>query len=212
MAVRKFITAAPRQNVIPGTGAGGAGEAYEAIENSRLDYPESVSFPVMNMIHGYVEPGDQVVVLVITADYGHCIENFRYIDADAHRICEEIGAECQVKRIDIEFNESIENHLGIFEKLIENIHDDDILYACITYGSKPAPILEIMALNYGYRTCRNVLIGCIVYGEMDHDTKKKRIYDVTSLFLMDQIVNELGQYQHHDPLGVIRSLLRNSEE
>ena len=29
---------------------------------------------------------------------------------------------------------------------------------------------------------------------------------------ISQIVNELGQYQHHNPLGVIRSLLRNSEE
>ena len=203
---RIFIAAAPRQDVAPKPGV--VSLPYEPVNNERLGFEESLNYPVINIMHGYVEKDDKVKVLVITADYDFCKRNFKLIKEAAEAVCKEAGAsECLVKEIAVEFSEESENHLKIFESLVEEIHDGDRLSACITYGSKPTPLLEIMALNYGYRTCKNVAIDCIAYGEMDHATRVKRIYDVTSLFLMDQIVNELSKKGNKNTLSIIQGLL-----
>ena len=65
----------------------------------------------------------------------------------------------------------------------------------------------MMALNYGYRVQKNVSIGCVVYGQLDFMTKEARIYDVTSLFYMDEIVRTLAESGAKNPLGLIQKLL-----
>ena len=211
MASKRFITSAPRQRIQRPD----SGEIipYEAVDNDKLYHPESGSYPVMNLLHAYVEAGDQVEILVITADYDFCHENYRIIEQEALALCQEKRAtSVQVTKIPVEFSEHSENHLDIFRKLIAHIQENDRLYACITYGSKPTPLLQIMALNYGYRTFKNVCIEAIVYGEMDHKSGRKRIFDVTALFLMDQIINELSQHKHHNVLSVIENLLSDTED
>lgn len=209
MAVKRFITTAPRQEILHSVN--GDVVPYKAIGNEKLNYEKSGSYPVLNLLHGYVECGDEVEVLIITAEYEHCLNNFHKIKEEALKICQDNQtAKVEVSKIAVAFNEFSENHLDIFKQLVEHIQEGDRLYACLTYGSKPTPLLEIMALNYGYRTFKDVCIEAIVYGEMDFVTGKKRIYDVTSLFLMDQIVNELGYHNHRNVLAVIQDLLTDT--
>lgn len=210
MAVKKFIAVSPRQEVVPERLGREDHEFYKAVGNPKLEYRKAVCFPLFSILHGYAERGDTIEILVLTAEYEICEINFGYIESGCQEICREAGtASCTVTKISIPFDETLDSHLGTFEKLIQHIKDHDKLYACITFGSKPTPMLEIMTLNYGYRTCRDVTVECIAYGEMNHKTGKKRIFDVTSLFLMDQIVNELGQYRHQNPLAVIRTILND---
>ncbi len=211
MAVRKFIATAPRQSIVQADSEQGI--PYKVTNNSRLEYAESYSFPVINIMHGYVEEGDDVELLIIEADHPMCHKNVHYIEEQARKVCNNVGVSSfQLIPIHVNFTEESENHLLLFQNLVEHIHDGDRLAACITYGSKPTPLLEVMALNYGYRSCKNVSVDCIAYGGMDHlgkdnQEKRKMIYDVTSLFLMDQIVNELAKNGHHRTLDIIKGIL-----
>ena len=197
--MKKFICTAPYQTI--------KAYPYQSEGNDRLTYEGETGYPVICLLNGYLETGDEAEVLVITADYENARMNYAQIEAEVEEIARKKEARCTVKMLEGPYSEKLDDQLAAFGKLIEDIHDDDILYACITYGSKPTPLIEMMALNYGYRVQKNVSIGCVVYGQLDFMTKEARIYDVTSLFYMDEIVRTLAESGAKNPLGLIQKLL-----
>lgn len=206
--MKKFITTAPRQAVVPEMTGRPETECYRAVDNPLLQYDVPACFPLLPLINAYVVLGDCFEVFILTAQYENCYRNFDYLKAEIETISRQIGASCIVTMIEIPFDETITTHLDTFRKLIEQAEPRDIFYADITYGTKPTPMIEIMALNYAYRVCDNVSVECVVYGEKDFQSGKKRIFDVTSLFFMDQIVNELAKSRNKDPLKAIKGLLQ----
>lgn len=203
--MKKILTIAPLQHVEPGN------LIYDAVNNEKLQYPVPTCFPVLPLIHGYVEPGDAVEVFVLTME-NHEIaqENYRAIEREVTGLCAEIGASCVVSKIGIPFDETVETHLDTFKTLIGKISDHDTVLADITYGPKCLAIVLMMAMNYGYRVCKECTIKCFVYGSLDFRDGHpcgKRIYDITSLFLMDQIVNELAKSRNRNPVKTIESIL-----
>lgn len=70
--------------------------------------------------------------------------------------------------MEVPFDESLDSHIATFQKLIDRTEEGDDLYACLTFGSKPTPLVEVMAMQYAYRVHRDVTITCAVYGQMDH--------------------------------------------
>lgn len=200
--MKKIITVAPLQR-------GEAGSLiYDAVNNEKLQYNVPVCFPVLHLIHGYVKSGEAVEVFVLTTkNHEIAQDNFQKIECEVTDLCKSIGASCSVNPIDIAFEETVEDHLDTFKKLIGKISDGDTVLADMTYGSKCLTIVLMMALNYGYRACKDCTIECFVYGSKDFRTGGKKIYDITSLFLMDQIVNELAKSKNKNPMKVIESIL-----
>lgn len=221
--MKKFIATAPLQR------PKSEKACYRAIDNSKLVYDKPVDYPVLHIINGYLEAGDEMEAIILTTDrigkkkqnileeneniLSPVEENFQRMEKEIQELCEKRNAICKnITRIHIPDDELIQTHLNTFQKLISCFHNDDILYACMTYGTKPVPIVQLMALNYAYRALNNVTIECICYGALDHDTKEKRIFDITALFLMDQIVNELAKIRDDNPVEVIRQILDVEEE
>lgn len=203
--MKKVITIAPMQSVTPD------GMGYTAVNNERLRYDVPNCFPVLPLLHGYAAPGETVEVFILTTE-GHEISQKIYweIEREAAALCKQMNVSCTVSRIGIPFDETANTHLSTFQEIVSQISDGDVLLADMTYGSKCLALVLMMALNYGYRACDNCTIECFVYGSKDFRAGHplgKRIYDITSLFLMDQIVNELAKSGNKDPLRAIKSIL-----
>lgn len=64
-----------------------------------------------------------------------------------------------------------------------------------------------MVLNYAYRAKSNTKIGCITYGQIDFGTGEARIYDMTPLFYMDDIVTKVAGMHVKNPAEVIKKIL-----
>lgn len=203
--MKKVLTVAPLQPVKAGD------LAYAAVNNEKLRYNVPTCFPVLPLIHGYVEPGDDVEVYVLTVENHETAEaNYRTVERETASLCGKIGASCSVSKISVPFEETVENHLDTFRALIGRISDGDTILVDMTYGTKCLTLVLMMAMNYGYRACRDCAIGCFVYGSLDFrdgHPSGKRIYDITALFLMDQIVNELAKSRHKDPMRAIEGIL-----
>ena len=90
------------------------------------------------------------------------------------------------------------------------INDDDMLFGCLTYGNKPMPIAELMAIQYGYRSLHNVSIGCLVYGELDHskESSPMTLFDITALIQLEEIVRVLAERRVKDTKAIIDRLLQ----
>lgn len=205
--MKKFITTIPRQP----NGKLHDG-VYLAADNKKLENTIKTCFPILLVINAFCEAGEDIVVEAIYAkNYGDCKLNYEKFSSALSNLCKNRGITYKLNTVNIPVDESTNTHLESFSKLIDRIENGDQLYADITYGTKPTPIVEIMALSYGVQTKDDVSVECICYGEMDHNLKKLKIYDVTSLFYMDEIVNSLAKMKIHNPSEVIKSLINNEE-
>lgn len=203
--MKKIITIAPLQYPKAGN------LIYNAVNNEKLRYDVPACFPVLPLIHGYVGSGETVEVVVLTTEnHEIALANYRKIECEVISLCESIGASCTVCKIGIAFDETVEAHLETFKTLIGRISNGDIILVDTTYGSKCLAVVLMMAMNYAYRACKNCTIECYAYGSLDFRDGHpygQRIYDITSLFLMDQIVNELAKSKNGNPMKVIESIL-----
>jgi CRISPR-associated protein (cas_TM1812). len=211
--MKKFIATSPLQENLSCV-------QYVAIDNDALQFDQSTRFPVIPLLNAYVKEGEEIELIVL-CHIGHEDRHGNYKDPSGRNydmLLEELEAlqekknfQCKVQKIEMEYDECIKKHLENFQNLIEKIEDGDELYACMSYGTKAVPMIEMMALNYAYRAKFNTHIGCIVYGATIFDKESKitdaKIYDMTPLFYMDEIVRKVADMKIQDPLETIRQVL-----
>lgn len=194
-------------------------EKYEAQGNKLLEFGET-HFPIIPLINGYVEDGEEIELVTVTYDYKHCRTNYRTLEQEVSSLEASRGISCPITSIEVAFDDSIEALLKSFQLLIDRIDDGDILHACITFGSKPMPLMLVMAMQYAYRLRKNVSIECVVYGQIDRanvdcDAPRNvqvtqevpRIYDVTALVKLDELVRVLADLRVVDPRSIIGQIL-----
>lgn len=181
--------------------------------NARLEYGQT-RFPIMPVINGYTEPGEQIRVILLVQDYDCCRNNERYFREELEALFREKGLRSGARtegalydRLDVPFDDAVTSHIQTFQTLIDNISDGDDIHACITYGSKPVPMVEMMAMRYARQVKKDTYISCIVYGQYDRAQGITTIYDETALVHLDDIVRVLAQYGDADPKRTLDKII-----
>ena len=129
---------------------------YEAVGNSRLQMDEETSFPILTAIHGYAVPGEpfQVIAVVTDTETGHA--NCRVLQEELEALCQSYGLTCAgVEQVVVPSDERVATHTATFQKLISYAQEDDELFACISFGTKPLSIAVRMAVQYAYKVKKN---------------------------------------------------------
>ncbi len=166
------------------------------------------SFPVMCLVDDYVKPGDRVEMICMLAEGSESVKrNFETLKQELGALATEIGFSYELNTISVQPEEVAESHAHTFQTLVDLINNDDELFACCTFGTKPIPIIEMMALNYAYRLKKNVTVRSLVYGAVDHEKGDGHIYDIKELFYMEQLVNQFAREGRPDSEELIRQLL-----
>ncbi len=181
---------------------------YLAADNQLLSYDTLTSFPIIPTINGYVEEGEQIEVITIVPKYENAEYNYELLKEEIEALSKKKSFKYTLKEIRVPYNNAIDTELELFSKLIDCTNDEDTLYTCITYGSKPFPLIQIIAFNYAYRIRKNVSIGCIVYGAKDHNNGNMAIYDITSLLYIDEAVRLMAEQKVENPTEMIKNLLK----
>ena len=206
--MKKFFTAIPLQ--VPGQLRP---YRYKPVGNIRLGMEDETRFPILTAVHGYVQPGEpfQVIMAVPDSEIGRL--NCQTLRQELEALCGKYGLTCAgVEEVTVPSDESVSAHAATFQKLIVYAEDEDELFACITFGTKPLSMAMRMAVQYAYRVKRNTSISCIVYGGIDrpsHDPSTWRgyVYDETALVRLDEIVRVLADRGVADPGTVIQRVL-----
>lgn len=206
--MKKFFTVIPLQ--VPGQLSR---YRYEPVGNTRLGMEEETSFPILTAVHGYAQPGEpfQVIAVVANSEVGRA--NCQALRQELEALCGKYGLTCAgVEEVTVPSDESVSTHAATFQKLIAYAEDEDELFACITFGTKPLSMAVRMAVQYAYRVKRNTSITCIVYGQIDRPSRdpstwRAYVYDETALVRLDEIVRVLADRGVADPGAVISSVL-----
>lgn len=176
-------------------------------DNPALECNAKINNPIFALIRNKAEKGEKIRITAIKPDYVNCNENYKTFVTDVEELKKEIGFEYEISLIDTPFSERIDDHLNLFEMLLDTFNDNDEIYADITFGSKPIPIIALMALTYAYRF-RKAFIENITYGQAVHDPKggtSGSMYDVSALFYMNSTLNVINDSS--DPKEFIKSIL-----
>ena len=207
--MKKFITVVPFQ-----VSGQLRSYAYQAVGNSRLQMEDKVSFPILTAVNGYLQPGETAKVLALTPETEDGRRNLEQLEEQLDGLCVRRGLKKpQVVRIPLTEGDQVSAHVDAFQALIDQVEDNDELFACETYGTKPLSQAVMMAVQYAYRVKRNTSISCIVYGSIDRSRGRDPeswvgyVYDETALVQLDEIVRILAARKVPNPQEVIRKIL-----
>ena len=207
--MKKFIT------VIPFQIKGQLGNyLYRAVGNDRLQMEERTSFPILTAVNGYLQSGEQSKVIALVAKTADGERNLRVLRDQMRKLCAQKGyVEPEIVEVELKEGDEVATHVETFQKLIDQVDDDDELFACVTYGTKPLSQAVLMAVQYAYRIKRNTSISCIVYGSIDRSQSSDpaewtgAVYDETALIQLDEIVRLLAERGVANPRESIRQIL-----
>lgn len=76
---------------------------------------------------------------MMDSEMGH--HNFQLFEEELNELCAEKGIVCaSLKPIHVSEGNSVSTHIETFQKLIEHVAEDDELFLCITFGTKPLSV------------------------------------------------------------------------
>lgn len=195
--------------------------AYKA-DTTQLECRErKTRFPVTNMIKKTAGENDEIeiIALLIKKPEGSLKgdditeRNYRWFKDEIEEL-KASGAFKDYKLHEIETpdKEDLDTQMKLLNDYIDCIGDNEDLYACITYGTKPTPIVVFLALNCGYKLRKNTRVKNIIYGRYIHDEPdssdvKSTIYDITALFMANSIIGRLEEGKVENPVETLKLLL-----
>ena len=210
--MKKFFTSVPYQK---------SGELikaiYRPVGNAKLVYEKAHSLPILNAVNNFTEKGEEIEVIFIIGENENIKRNLGSVESFLDELVLERELKCRKKYIYYRDSDDITVMLELYGNLIRCCDDDDEIYSCITYGSKPVPIVQMMAMRYAFHVKKNVYIGMIVYGKA-HGNKQNEdsekifdIYDMTSLFYIDDLSEKFSRMAVKDPEKILESLIFGQE-
>lgn len=219
--MKKFFTAIPLQpkekKPQPGEKApqpkGLISAAYRAVGNSRLQMEEKTSFPILTAVNGYAQPGEEFRLIAVMPESDDTNHNFEVLCRQFEELCRRKGLSCPkgVEQVFIGASQEVSTYVDTFQKLLDYVDDDDELFSCMTFGTKPQSQAMLLAIQYAYRVKRNASISCIVYGEVDRTRPEPwdigSVYDMTALVQLDEIIHILAERGVADPKAALNAIL-----
>lgn len=206
--MKKFFTAVPLQHRADGLKL----LDYQAVGNSRLQMDAPISFPILTAVNGYAQPGEDFRLIAVMPDAEATRRNREELSAQLSALCARRGLSCPggVETVLTEDSQTVAAHAGTFQKLLDYVDDEDELFACMTFGTKPLSQAMMLAMQYAYRVKRNASISCVVYGEVNRGGagESGKVYDMTALIQLDEIIHMLAERGVADPKRALEQLFR----
>lgn len=184
---------------------------YKAVDCPRLENNIPTNFPIIAVMSKFWNKGEDIKIIAIKQNNPNCEKNLEYFKKS---LTDKFGIKNPdniIDLVEIEDTEFSSAHLYTFKEIIKRIDDGDTLYVDITYGTKPIPMIQMMVLNYVNQYKTNVLIESVCYGKFYHNEMRAELYDVTSLFYMNGIVNALSKIDAENPVEIIETLLSKED-
>jgi len=205
--MKKFFTTTPGQKDLNEF-------VYKPTNNSELEYNEKTSLPILNAVNAFAEEGEEIAVYFITLDNEWSNKNLITVKEQLEVVVKAKNLKCRVENILISDDEEVSTFLQLYGKLLKCIDDNDEIHTCVTFGTKLVPLVQLMALRYAYHARTNVYIGSIIYGKAYGKLKSEGVldlYDVTSLFYMEELSENFCRAGIENPDEKIASVLLSIE-
>lgn len=166
------------------------------------------SFPIIPIIAESYESGEEIKVIAIRSDNTDTPDNYKIFldELAALGIPEE-----QVREISVMENQSRALGVKLLLTILDEIPTDSIVYADITFGTKPMSGLLLSAMSF-IEKIKDTEVEGIYYGEIPRENKmpvieKAALYDLTAYKLIGDMVDCLNGLDVPDPQEALHRIM-----
>lgn len=170
---------------------------YAGTGNAKCSYPHKVIFPINAILAEKLASDDsvKVVLLKTMSKENNSEKNAEIFKNELDEINAKIGAKIEYEAIESDFVEDKQNNEKRLRAMLSRIETDAEIYADITFGQKPLPMILMCVLGFAEKFF-NADIKKIVYGKVDfvkHADGKSypenpELYDVTFLYYLNNLM------------------------
>lgn len=200
--IKTFITAISLQ------GFGDLEKGIYQPEGFQLNNNRETSFPIIPIIAENMDAAKKVKIIALRTENDDAKDNFR---AFVNQLSELGITEEQVIPIAIEENQSKVVGLSAFMSIIDEIPDESLVYADITYGTKPMAAIILYAMSF-IEKVNHSETGGIYYGELPRtngksDWNRARLYDMTVFQCLSDVLEQMEALEVANPRAALRKLI-----
>lgn len=165
------------------------------------------SFPIIPIIASKMDNKEDVKIIAIRTENADTRDNFEKFNEEL----EQFGFEkMQIKEISVEENQSKVLGMKMMMTILQEIPEDSLVYADITFGTKPMAALTLYAMNY-IEKIKDAEVEGIYYGELPREDKEvkgnTKIYELTAYKYLSDVLEQLKNLKLNDPLAAMQRLL-----
>lgn len=179
-------------------------------------YDKGTIYAINPCVSESIKNGDDVKIVLlkkndVSGNSDKNIEEFKAEFADLTA-----GKDIKINYVILEtpFEETREIHEKLLRDMIGELEEKAEVYADITYGPKPLPIIMFSVLRFGEKFFK-CNVKRIVYGKVDFVKKADGvseavnpvIYDVTPLYYLDSVTNVIDCKSHKEAVQVLDLML-----
>ena len=151
-------------------------------------------FPIIQVIRDTMAPGDEAQVIAIRQENKDTARNYAFLLEELASLG--IG-EAQVSQLTLPEKQDPATLVGLCRDAADALPQVGRVYACITYGTKSIPVVEMAALRCAEATHTELEVGGLYYGEVQRlggVTQAAHLHDVSVLYRLAGLVDSI-----HDP-------------
>ena len=199
---RTYVTAISLQ------GKGGLEKGVYQPNGFSLDKNIETSFPIIPVIASTMGRIEDVEILVLRTENNDVRDNYDALLSEL----EVLGlSQKNVTEILVEENQSKSIGLSTLVQILENIPEDSLVYADITFGTKPMSAMILSAMNC-IENVKDTEVEGIFYGELPReagksDWKKAKLYDLTAYKYLTDMIEQLKGLEVSNPTSALKTLL-----
>lgn len=191
-----FITTVPEQPA----GKLKAYVYYANQEDIRMD--SETEYPIFNVLEN--EHGDEheLTLIAIKQDGENFDYNYEILKTDISEFEKKHNEKINLVLINRGKEETNDVYTDLFNKLAKAIPDNCNIFADITYGTKPGYSIIFAAMTYARRLKFNIDIDKVVYGKIFWGEDRAKIYDITQLFYINYLIEDIANACKDNPKEV----------
>lgn len=199
---RTYVTAISLQ------GRGGLEKGVYQPNGFELSKNLETSFPIVPIIASTMGNVKDVEIVVLRTENNDVKDNYEAFltELEALGLSEE-----NVTQIFIEENQDKKIGLNTLVKILEEIPNDSLVYADITFGTKPMSAIILYAMNC-IENIKDTEVEGIFYGELPREAGKSKwenakLHDLTIYKYLTDTIEQLKCLDISDPITALKTLL-----
>ena len=168
---------------------------YRGTGNTNSKYDQPIIYPINAILADTISKEDEIKVVLLRTENvtENNQKNSDLFIQELNSINSKIGAKITYDILDSEFKETKNNHELRLKQMIDEIEDNSQLFADITYGPKPLPMVLMCVLSFAEKFL-NCDVKSVVYGKVNftgENISNPELYDVTSLYYLNNLVGTM---------------------
>lgn len=169
-------------------------------------------FPITAHISTVIKEGEKFEVVAV--DSFDTMDSHKNVELLKEELQESFNNSFEFHYVNAHFEHEQKSQIQTFMCLYETFKENDQVYFDITFGLKPTPMTVFVSCNYAQKFISGLKICDVVYAHYTFGMDENYVHpivDVTSLFLLNNLIESISRFEEKDPMKFLKTVFNFDE-